>query len=113
MKFGLSFATLIGFLATASVQAGENPDCKLAATDGYYNCKNAFYVSGAGSDALWCVSESDCLKVFPEPTSLPTLMPTESPVAITSVEQAILSSSTMAKATSAALVAAATAMAAL
>eukprot|EP00531_Pseudo-nitzschia_arenysensis_P003558 CAMPEP_0116139724 /NCGR_PEP_ID=MMETSP0329-20121206/13463_1 /TAXON_ID=697910 /ORGANISM="Pseudo-nitzschia arenysensis, Strain B593" /LENGTH=111 /DNA_ID=CAMNT_0003634783 /DNA_START=57 /DNA_END=392 /DNA_ORIENTATION=- len=110
MKFGLSSATLIAVLATAS---GENPDCKLSAVDGYYNCKTAFYVSGAGSDALWCVSESDCLKVFPEPTSLPTLMPTEAPIAISSVEQAIISSSTMAKATSAALLVVAATMAAL
>ncbi len=97
----MKFLSLLAFLAASTVQAGENPKCVLSAIEGYGNCKTFYYVSGA-SDALWCVSESDCLKVFPEPT----LSPTEPPVSVSAVEAAV-SSSTKAQASSSVLLVAA------
>ena len=107
MKFGLSL--LATAILAATVQAGENPDCKLTATDGYGNCKNTYFVNGEGSDVIWCVSRSDCEKVFPQYTPAPTANPTNAPVAISSIEEAVTSSSTMARASKAAYLAAAVA----
>ncbi len=84
----MKFALVSAFLACAclsAVQAGKNPDCKVSDVDGYYNCKRYFFVNGAGSDALWCVNELDCFKVFPAPTPLPTPKPPTEP-AIASLE---------------------------
>ena len=116
MKFDLSLSTLAILAAATSVHAGEPPVCQVRGdVPGFENCKNYFFVNGKASDMLWCLSKSDCLKVFPEPTPIPTPEPTQAPVPlpapvqIASAEQALESTSTMARASGAALLVAAVA----
>eukprot|EP00536_Pseudo-nitzschia_multiseries_P004221 jgi/Psemu1/302437/fgenesh1_kg.69_\ len=52
-------------LAMLTVATVAQPQCSVQQTDGYQNCKTGFHVNGKGSDALWCASEPDCVKVFP------------------------------------------------
>ena len=114
MKFDLSLSTLAILAAATSVHAGEPPVCQVRGdVPGFENCKNYFFVNGKASDMLWCLSKSDCLKVFLEPTPIPTPEPTQvpvpAPVQIASAEQALESTSTMARASGAALLVAAVA----
>mmetsp|Transcript_557 Transcript_557/g.1372 ORF Transcript_557/g.1372 Transcript_557/m.1372 type:complete len:122 (+) Transcript_557:59-424(+) len=58
-----TFSGICVAVLTAAVSA--QPQCSPNPTPGYKNCKGGFYVNGRGSDALWCMSEDDCFKVFP------------------------------------------------
>jgi len=57
----LAFVAAMATVVNVNAQA---PDCKTNPENGYKNCKNGHYVSGSGSDVLWCKTESDCDRVF-------------------------------------------------
>mmetsp|Transcript_28950 Transcript_28950/g.62340 ORF Transcript_28950/g.62340 Transcript_28950/m.62340 type:complete len:128 (+) Transcript_28950:72-455(+) len=60
-------AICFAVLAVTTTTVTAVPQCSPNETEGYLNCKSGFQVSGSGSDALWCISESDCAAVFPTP----------------------------------------------
>lgn len=58
-------------LAVLATAANAVPLCSPNETEGYENCKTGFQVGGSGSDALWCASETDCVRVFPPASMSP------------------------------------------
>jgi hypothetical protein len=67
----MKFTSLIAVAATATAMISSVvvvveavPDCKLTEVGDYKSCKGEFNIKSDGADSLFCISLSDCEKVF-------------------------------------------------
>lgn len=67
----MKFTSLIAVAATATAMISSVvvvveavPDCKLSEVGDYKSCKGEFNIKSDGADSLFCISLSDCEKVF-------------------------------------------------
>jgi hypothetical protein len=67
----MKFTSLITVAATATAMISSVvvvveavPDCKLTEVGDYKSCKGEFNIKSDGADSLFCISLSDCEKVF-------------------------------------------------
>ena len=98
MKLNITSSLVLAtLLVVATTVDAATPDCQVNDVEGYGNCKTEFFVNGSGSDVLFCKTEADCTKVFPQRTP-PTITAEESvPLKVDAIEEAMESSSTSLK----------------
>ena len=98
MKLNINSSLVLATLLVVATPVDATvPLCVVTDTEGYGNCKSAFYVSGRGSDVLWCKTEADCIKVFPPQTPPPITVEESVPLEVDAIEEALESSSTLLK----------------
>jgi hypothetical protein len=57
-------ATATAMISSVVVVVEAVPDCKLTEVGDYKSCKGEFNIKSDGADSLFCISLSDCEKVF-------------------------------------------------